>query len=70
MGSKALPIRLIKFLIIHLHSTGIPLPPHFLNISLTLLLIVSLSLSFLPLPLSLSFSLSLVAREPTPLIYF
>lgn len=64
MGSKALPIRLIKFLIIHLHSTGIPPPPRFLSISLALSLLVSLlpsvssSLSHsLSLTLSLSFSL-------------
>lgn len=72
MGSKALPIRLIKFLIIHLHSTGIPPPPHFLSISLALSLLVSLFPSVSPpLPpgshsLSLSVShcrsLSLVVR--------
>lgn len=64
MGSKALPIRLIKFLIIHLHSTGIPPPPHFLSISLTLSLLVSLFPSVSPPPLSLflSLSFSLVVR--------
>lgn len=51
MGGKALPIRLIKFLIIHLHSTGIPPPPHFLS--------TSLSLSFPFFPFSRIFSLSL-----------
>lgn len=63
MGSKALPIRLIKFLIIHLHSTGIPPPPHFLSISLALSFPVSLfpSVSFpflFPFPPSFSVSLS------------
>lgn len=68
MGSKALPIRLIKFLIIHLHSTGIPPPPHFLSISLTLSLLVSLFPSVSPPPpppslsLFLSLSFSLVVR--------
>lgn len=59
MGSKALPIRLIKFLIIHLHSTGIPPPPHFLSISHPFAL--RLPLSFC-LSLSLALSFSLVAR--------
>lgn len=60
MGGKALPIRLIKFLIIHLHSTGIPPPPRFHSIPLSLF--PSRSLFLFPLcSHSLSFLFTLVA---------